>query len=103
MTSIRNLWTRIGFAVFGGIVVASDAGASGFVASNDEVPANRTKFVLSQDYPTDRAAAAEGEAFPWLDLGFRTEAEARDYLFAVLRYVIEGNEDVFAPGPDALD
>jgi hypothetical protein len=103
MTSIRNLWTRIGFAVFGGIVVASDAGASGFVASNDEVPANRTKFVLSQDYPTDRAAAAEGEAFPWLDLGFRTEAGARDYLFAVLRYVIEGNEDIFAPGPDALD
>jgi hypothetical protein len=101
MTSIRTSLARIGFGAIGSIAIAGGSGANGFEASHDAVGAGRTKFVLSQDYPTDRAAAAEGETSPWL--AFDIKAEARDYLFAVLRYVIEGNEDIFAPGPDALD
>ncbi len=99
MTSIRTCLAGISFGAIGGIAVAGGSGAMGFEASNDTVGPDRTKFVLSQDYPTDLAAAAEGETSPWRAFDFKTETGSRGYLFEVLRYVVEGNEDIFGLAP----
>ncbi|MGH6918174.1 MAG: hypothetical protein ACREJ0_10775, partial [Geminicoccaceae bacterium] len=77
------------------------SGAWGFESSNDVLD-QKPKFVLSDRYPDD-PGTAQGEAPAWQGIEFDTEKGARDYLFAVLSYVIEGNEDAFDPAPDGND
>jgi hypothetical protein len=79
------------------------SGAWGFASSNDILD-REPKFELSDQYPKDPGTASPGGAAPaWAGIEFDTEKGARDYLFAVMSYVIQGNEDVFDPAADGND
>jgi hypothetical protein len=93
---------HIGVVGTAAVVMVISSGAWGFESSNDVLD-QEPKFVLSDRYPDDPGTAAQGGAPPWRGIEFDTEKGARDYLFAVLSYVIEGNEDAFDPASDGND
>jgi hypothetical protein len=102
-----NRLTRIDLRQIGLVGIAAAtlgilSGAWGLESSYDVLD-QEPKFVLSDRYPHDPRAAAPGESPPWRGIEFGTENGARDYLFAVLRYVIEGNEETFDPALDGND
>jgi hypothetical protein len=93
---------HIGVVGTAAVVMGISSGAWGFESSNDVLD-QEPKFVLSDRYPDDPGTASQPESPPWRGIEFATEKGARDYLFAVLSYVIEGNEDAFDPAPDGND
>ena len=87
-------WHHIGLVGIAAVVMGIPAGAWGFPSSDDSLD-QEPKFVLSDCYPNDSGTAFQGEGPPWRGIEFATEKGARDYLFAVMSYVIEGNEETF--------
>jgi hypothetical protein len=84
-------------------LVLGASGAYAFTSSNDAPVPGQPVFALSDDFPADLEAARQGESAPWEVFDFKTTDGARRYLLAVLRYVVEGNERVFALTEGAPD